>query len=159
MSEKVNWDVRLLELARYISGWSKDESTKIGTVIADDSHVVRATGYNGLCRGLNDNVKARNERPLKYRWYEHGERNAIYNAARIGIPMEGCTIYLMSLCCTDCARAIIQAGIKRIVTTPPEYDNPRWGPDLLIAKEMLDEAGIQIKIVDTSPGTVIGNKV
>jgi dCMP deaminase len=156
---KVDWDKRFLELAQYVSTWSKDPSTKIGTVIADNDHVVRAMGYNGLCRGMNDDVPERNERPLKYKWYEHGERNAIYNAARTGTPLEGCTIYLLSLACADCARAIIQAGIKKVVTTPPEYDNPRWGPDLKIAKEMLDEAGIPIEIINAFPNAVIDNKI
>lgn len=153
-----DWDKRFLELALYISKWSKDPSTKIGTVIVGPDREIRSTGYNGLCRGLNDNCPERNERPMKYKWYEHGERNAIYNCARMGVSTKGCTIYLLSLACTDCARAIIQAGITRVVTTPPEYDNPRWGADIKIAKEMLDEAGIPVDIIDAFQGTIIDNK-
>jgi len=97
---------------------------------------------------MNDDIPERNTRPLKYRWYEHGERNAIYNAARCGISLKGCRIYLLSLSCADCARAIIQAGISEVITTPPEFDNPRWGDDLRIAMEMFNETGIKVKIMD-----------
>ena len=156
-SEK--WDRRFLELARLISTWSKDPSTKIGTVIVGPDNEIRATGYNGLCRGMIDDLPERNERPIKYKYYEHGERNAIYNAARVGVSLKGCTAYLLSLSCCDCTRALIQAGITRIVTTPPEYDNPRWGTDLKLSRDMFDEVGIPINIVDAFPGEAICGKV
>lgn len=149
-----DWDRRFLTLAKHISAWSKDNSTKIGTIIVGPDREIRSTGYNGMCRGLNDDIPERSVRPTKYQWYEHGERNAIYNAARVGIPLKGCTIYLLSLACVDCARAIIQVGITRVVTTTPEYDNPRWGEALKLAKQMLDEAGITVDIIDDFDSTM-----
>jgi dCMP deaminase len=153
-----DWNRRFLTLALHISTWSKDTSTKLGCVIVGQGNEILSTGYNGLPRGCNDAVPARNERPLKYRWYEHAERNAIYNAARNGIALLNSRIYLLSLACSDCARAIIQAGIAEIITTPPEYDNPRWGSELRIAAEMLHEAHIPITIVDMGK-SVIDNPV
>ena len=151
---EMRWHRRFLDLAKHISTWSKDLSTRIGTVIVGPDNEIRSTGYNGLVRGANDNVPERDVRPLKYKWYEHGERNAVYNAARMGVSLKGCRAYLLSLCCTDCARALIQAGIVEIITTPPEYDNPRWGADLRVSKEMLDEVGVKVTIIDTGESTI-----
>src|SRR6185436_107542 len=119
----MSWDQKFLRMALQMASWSKDPSTKVGCVIAGVDHEIRSTGYNGMCRGINDNVPERNIRPAKYMWYEHSERNAICNAARVGIPLNGCTMYLTSIptkfppCC-DCARAIIQSGIIRVVQEP-----------------------------------------
>ena len=153
-----DWNRRFLQLSDYISSWSKDPSTKIGCVIVGPDNEIRSTGYNGLPRGMNDSVPEREVRPYKYKWYEHAERNAIYNAARCGIPLKGCRIYLLSLSCADCARAIIQAGISEVITTPPEFDNPRWGPELRIAMEMFNEVGLKVTVIDALDGKVIDSK-
>ena len=73
---------------------SKDENTKIGAIIVGKYKEIVSTGYNSFPRGLKDNIRERQERPEKYFWFEHGERNAIYNAARIGVSTKGCTMYL-----------------------------------------------------------------
>src|SRR5678816_3286831 len=87
------WDIRFLREAARIATWSKDRSTKVGCVIVGPSREIRSTGYNGFPRGVNDDVDERHARPMKYAYCEHAERNAIYNAARVGIPLEGCTLY------------------------------------------------------------------
>jgi len=147
MGDKVSkWDGRFLELAQLISTWSKDTSTKVGAVIVDDVRNVRATGYNGVCRGCSDDVAERFERPTKYFWVEHAERNAIYAAARRGESLEGCTLYCNHSPCADCARAIIQSGIKTIVF-PEGADAPTGGMSetFVIALNMLREAGIEVR--------------
>ena len=74
-----------------------------------------STGYNSFPRGIDDNVAERQERPEKYFWFEHAERNAIYNAARIGVSTKGCTMFLTcDIPCADCARGIINAGIIKV---------------------------------------------
>jgi dCMP deaminase len=108
-------------MADLVASWSPDPSTKCGAVIVDDDdNTVLAVGYNGFPRGVDSDpavVPERWERPVKYEWVEHAERNAIYNAARTGTSVKDATMYLnySVRCCSDCIRSIIQAGIRRVV--------------------------------------------
>lgn len=72
-----------MNLAANVGAWSKDTSAKKGRIIVGPDRLIRSTGYNGFVRGLDDDVAERNERPAKYIWTEHAERNAVYNAARL----------------------------------------------------------------------------
>lgn len=142
-----NWDRRFLDLALHIAAWSKDRSTQVGAVVVGPDREIIATGYNGLPRGLNDAVEERHVRPEKYLWAEHAERNAIYNAARIGVSVKGATLYLASTPvkfppCMDCARAVIQSGIARLVQAMPEGEYDRWKESCEKAVGMLREAGV-----------------
>ena len=141
------WNYRFLELAELISTWSKDPSTKTGAVVVGPDREIRATGYNGLVRGVQDDIPERMERPTKYDFFEHAERNAVYNACLTGTSLKGCTIYCTLTPCTDCARAIIQAGIKMVVTheliidaTTPQNT---WRDKLVYAEQMFKEAGVE----------------
>jgi dCMP deaminase len=133
-----------MELARHVATWSKDRSRGVGCVITGDDHEVRATGYNGFPRGVDDEVNARHERPAKYDWTEHAERNAIYNAARTGVPLDGCMLYTTLFPCMGCARAIVQVGINTVVTPEPNFGDPVWGKEFRNAQIVLDEAGVYI---------------
>jgi dCMP deaminase len=151
----MSWDQKFRRLAIHISEWSKDRSTKVGCVIVGPDREIRSTGYNGMPRGINDDVEARHARPLKYAWFEHAERNAIYNAARMGTPLLGCTLYLSSTMpgppCADCTRAIIQSGIRRIVGALGDDDpaqwNERWRDSMIVSLEMIREAGVIFDVV------------
>lgn len=146
-----NWDAFHLSHALFMSTKSKDRSTQVGAVIVGPDHEVRSSGYNGFPRGVNDEADHRHERPLKYRFAEHAERNAIYNAARVGTPLKGCTLYVTSTprklpVCADCARAIIQAGIVRVVqedvsSEADETTQALWGINEV--REMFVEAGVE----------------
>jgi dCMP deaminase len=140
-----DWDTRFMNLARHISEWSKDRSTKVGAVIVGPANEVRAMGYNGFPRGIDDDAPDRHERPEKYLWVEHAERNAIYNAARIGTPLSGCTMYVPWFPCMDCARAIVQSGIHLLVAHKPDLSDPKWGDDFKRALQLFDEAGVTIR--------------
>ena len=138
------WDARFLDLARHVASWSQDESTKVGCVIADlSANIVLATGFNGLPRGCA-NAPDRAARPAKYKWTEHAERNAIYNAARAGVSVEGACMFIPWFPCTDCARAIVQSGISRLVALMPDLADARWGADFEIALGMFAEAGVEV---------------
>ncbi len=138
-----DWDMRFLALARHVAEWSKDRSRKVGCVIVGPDHEVRSLGYNGFPRGVNDDAAERYERPAKYSWTEHAERNAIYNAARIGVSLRGCTAYLPWYPCMDCARALVQAGIWRLVCgQEPDLNDPKWGADFAEVPNLLREGGI-----------------
>lgn len=141
----MTFDDYFMNLTRATALRSKDRSTQVGCVIVDTAQTVRATGYNGFPRGINDDVEARHERPAKYKWTEHAERNAIYTAARVGVPLLGCTMYVSLFPCMDCARAIVQSGVGRIVCEEPDLTNPRWGEDFKLATELLGEAGVEVR--------------
>lgn len=144
------WDGRFIDMAHQIAAWSKDPSTQVGCVIVDPStNTVVATGYNGLPRGVDDKLVRMNCRPDKYEWTEHAERNAVFEAARRGVALEGMTAYLNwePRPCSDCARALIQAGIKRIVgTNIPFGGKGNW--DFRISDTMLNEAGVVREVIE-----------
>jgi dCMP deaminase len=142
------WDRRFLELARMFGSWSKDRSAGTGAVIVGPDRLLRASGYNGFVRGIDDEVPERHQRPAKYSWTEHAERNAIYNAAKLGIPLDGCTIYVNWFPCIDCARATVQSGLTRLVGLQPDLSDERWGSEFKFASDMLQESGIEIALYD-----------
>lgn len=153
------WDGRFLRLAREIASWSKDQSTKVGAVIVGEDRTPGPYGYNGFPRTIDDDRATRHARPAKYRWTEHAERNAIYNAARVGVAVKGCTIYVTHMPCADCARAIIQVGIKRVVVDAQSLIDAgfadRWNEDMQITREMLEEAAVTLTIVSVEPSPAI----
>lgn len=132
-----------------IAARSKDPNTNVGCVIVGPDNNIRSTGYNSFPRGINDSVPERLERPEKYMWLEHGDRNAIYAAARVGTPLEGCKMYLPGLPCMDCGRAIIQVGIVEVVYDAVwqedwETKTPRYVPDFQRVKILLSEGMVKL---------------
>lgn len=107
-----------MEICSVVSKRSKDQNTQIGCVIVDpESRSILTTGYNSFIRGINDYVLERQERPLKYKYFEHAERNAIYNAARNGVRLHKSHAYINAWTpCSDCMRALLQSGISTIYT-------------------------------------------
>ena len=151
-----DWDLRFLRLAEHIGTWSKDRSTRVGCVIVGPHKEIRAIGYNGFPRGTDDDLDARHARPAKYKWTEHAERNAIYNSARAGISIDGCTMYLPWFPCMDCARAIVQSGIATLVAYRPDVSHPTWGEDFRLAITLFEETGVEVRFrdptaIDSSP--------
>lgn len=139
--------------------WGKDRSTKIGAIIIGEGEIRLSTGWNGFPRGINDDVEERHARPAKYAWTEHAERNAIYNAARAGISLLGGRLYVTELApCVDCARAIIQSGIKEIFIEDKPFKREslpgkNWLDEWPMTYEMLMEAGIKVTGLNTYVNT------
>jgi len=141
------WQKRFLDMAEGVGEWSKDRSTKVGCVIVDDNRVVLATGYNGFPRGIDDDVDERHERPAKYMWTEHSERNALYSAARNGVRLDRSTIFVPWLPCADCARGIIQCGIKAVVTKKLDdldLKKARWAESHSFSMKLFEESGMNL---------------
>jgi len=133
-----------------VSARSKDPNTQIGCVIVGPAHEIRSTGYNSLPRGIRDDVTERFERPAKYLWMEHAERNAICNAARAGTATEGCTIYVEIMPCMDCARAIVQAGIVEVVVSAArmaDYSSEYYDQHFGIVEVLFREANVRVRRV------------
>jgi len=143
----MNWTKYFLGLAEQVKLKSKDQSTQIGAVIVGEDNEVLSTGYNSFPRGMDDTKQERQERPEKYFWFEHAERNAIYNAARIGVSLKNSTIYLTSgLPCMDCARGIVNSGVKvvwckRVCTTK---NKEKWEESQMKSMQLLSECGVQV---------------
>jgi dCMP deaminase len=143
----MNWTEYFLELAEVVKLKSKDQSTQIGAVVVGEGKNVLSTGYNSFPRGLDDSLQERQERPEKYFWIEHAERNAIYNAALEGVSLKNSTIYLTSgLPCMDCARGIVNSGIKvvwckRVCTTK---NKEKWEESQMKSLQLLNECGIDV---------------
>ncbi len=150
------WDVRFLRLAHEVSSWSKDRSTRVGAVIVGEDKTPGPYGFNGFPRQIDDEKEERHGRPDKYDWTEHAERNAIYNAARIGTALKGCTMYVTHVPCADCARAIIQVGIERVVADKGGLVDDgyaeRWSDDMKVTREMLKEAGVALEVIAVPEG-------
>jgi dCMP deaminase len=141
------WDRRFLDLAKYISGWSKDPSTKVGAVITQPSNKrIVSTGFNGFPAGVEDSAERLTNREIKYEMVVHAELNALLFA---GSSAHGGTLYVYPLApCARCAVTIIQAGIKRIVAPKPDFTNDRWGQTLKVAEQLFLEAGLDVDYID-----------
>ena len=140
-----SWDKDYIDLADF---WaqrrSRDPSTKVGAVIVrpDDKTPVML-GFNGFAAGVEDSDERYDDRPTKYQFVCHAEENAIVKART---DLTGCTIYTSPLHpCSNCAKMIIQAGIKRVVTRKP--DEERWQSSYDVAQTMFREAGVQLDFV------------
>lgn len=136
------WDRRLLEMAQFIAGWSKDPHTRVGAVIARPDRTVASMGFNGLPRGIADSSERLWDRDAKLAMTVHAEMNAILSSH---VPVRGYTLYCTHPCCDRCAAHIIQAGIVRVVTAPP---TPRmvslWSAQMERARNMMTEVGIEV---------------
>lgn len=145
-----------LGMALELAQTSTDPSTKVGCVIAHPAHGLRALATNGL-HPLFKDLPERHLRPDKYTWYEHAERAAIYQCARLAGNLNGATLYLASTPvkfppCADCMRAIIGAGIDRLVTEPPAGEFPKWADSCATALLMAEEAGVAYDTIRLTPG-------
>ncbi|MFA5490798.1 MAG: deaminase [Candidimonas sp.] len=145
-----DWDCLFMSMAYLVSMKSEDPSTKIGAVIVDPSKCLRGVGYNGLPRKLPHDCSY-NVRPLKYDYYEHAERNAIYNCGRIGVPVIGCVMYTQGMPCSDCCRGIIQSGISEVVIHQKWQSMPgweKWAESQKVAENMFSETGVKLRFYD-----------
>lgn len=137
--------LKFVGIARAVSQMSKDPSTKVGALIIGPGMEIRATGWNGFPRGVEDTQERLNDRPTKYQYVVHAEANAIANAARSGVALEGCTLLVTALHpCNDCAKLLIQAGITRVYAPLPA-DDERWADSFEVAATMFREAGVVVE--------------
>jgi dCMP deaminase len=146
--------IKYYKLAREMADlFSKDPSTKVGSIfLAPESLMIRTCGFNGMPRGIDETRSERWERPGKYLWCEHSERNAIYNAAREGVGLEGSIAVVTLMPCVDCARALIQVGVKTLVTVRPDMSDEkwaRWGESFAVAREMFEEVGLDLVLLES----------
>lgn len=147
------WDIRFLDLAKLAASWSKDPSTKVGAVIVGPDGEIRSAGFNGFPRGIADTEERLTNREEKLNLVVHAEMNAVLNAARFGVQLKGCTMYVVATDqsgmvwggppCTRCTVEVIQSGIFTIVSYPKKSAPSRWQNSLAVAEGLLEEAGVK----------------
>jgi len=144
-ARQTKWDTRYLSLAKLVSSWSKDPSTKVGAVAGGEYGQILSQGYNGFPRGVADVETILNDRELKYRYTIHAEMNCIYNASLSGISLKNSSLYVYGLpICHECAKGVIQSGVSRVVSA---YDHTSerwvtWNASWQYSRAMLEETGI-----------------
>ncbi|MCI6704310.1 MAG: dCMP deaminase family protein [Bulleidia sp.] len=138
----LTWDEYFMGLAHLSALRSKDPNTQVGAAIIDENHRVVSVGYNGFPKGCSDDEfpwsRSGGVLNSKYAFVVHAELNAILNSPR---SVSGCTIYVSLFPCNECAKAIIQSGIKRIVYESDKYADTET---TIASKKMLQAAGIEL---------------
>ena len=138
----LSWDEYFMGLAHLSAMRSKDPSTQVGAVIVDQEHKVVGIGYNGLPIGCSDDEfpwdREGGMLETKYAFVVHAELNAILNSTR---DLHGCTLYVSLFHCNECAKAIIQSGIRKIVYEDDKY---AAADNVIASKKMLNAAGVEL---------------
>jgi len=136
----ISWDECFMRIARTIAERSKDPHTQAGAVVVSPDNVMVGVGYNGLPRGLKNEDfpwdKEGDFLDVKYTYVCHSEANAIFNS---NSKTHGCRIYCTLFPCNECAKSIIQNGIKEVVFESDKYHGE---PSFVASRKMLDAAGI-----------------
>jgi len=149
------WDELFFNIIKEYKLKSKDPSSQFAALIINDDHSIVSSGFNGFPRGVNDAPERYANRELKYKLVAHAEANAITQAAKHGIALNGCSIYVESYPCSTCCKLIIQSGIKEIVLNGESQIfndmsetsfNVRWADEISMTKLMCQEAGVGIRI-------------
>ncbi|MBR4256228.1 MAG: dCMP deaminase family protein [Clostridia bacterium] len=140
-TDYISWDEYFMSVALLASMRSKDPNTQVGACIVGDDKRIISTGYNGFPRGCSDDEFPWNREgeETKYPYVVHAELNAILNAG--GRSLAGSTLYVALFPCNECAKAIIQAGIKTVVYLSDKYDGT---PSVCASKRMLRAAGVKL---------------
>jgi dCMP deaminase len=148
MSEKredyISWDEYFMGMAKLSALRSKDPNTKVGACIVDPDHKVVSNGYNGMPRGIDETKVSWNKGEgldSKYLYVCHAEFNAILNT-RNGSALKGCTLYVTLFPCNECAKAIIQTGIKEVVYECDKYHDVT---EFKASRLLLELAGVKVR--------------
>ena len=120
--------------------FSKDPKTKVACIILSRESVILSTGYNGMPRGLPEVW----EQPAKDLYVVHAETNAVYNAARVGTSLTDSIAVVTLFPCLECAKALVQSGVRTVVTKEPDYSDPKWGEQFRLSKELFKRVGVEI---------------
>lgn len=138
----ITWDEYFMSVAKLAGMRSKDPNSQVGACIVSQDNKILSMGYNGFPRGCSDDEFpwAREGQPLdtKYLYVVHSELNAILNYR--GGSLEGAKLYVSLFPCNECAKAIIQSGIKTIVYDEDKYHDT---PSTIASRRMLDAAGVR----------------
>ena len=146
-TDYISWDEYFMGVAMLAARRSKDPSTQVGACIVSQDNIIVSTGYNGMPKGCSDDEFpwGREGAETKYPFVVHAELNAILNAN--GRDLRGCKIYVALFPCNECAKAIIQSGIREIYYLSDKYATT---PSTLASKRMLNAAGVKCVQLQTN---------
>ncbi len=136
----INWDEYFMGVAMLAARRSKDPNTQVGACIVSPDNIIISTGYNGMPKGCSDDEFPwdREGKETKYPFVVHAELNAILNAN--GRNLQNSRLYVALFPCNECAKAIIQSGVKEVVYLSDKYAGT---PMNLASKRMLEAAGVK----------------
>ena len=151
----ISWDEYFMGIALLAAKRSKDPNTQVGACIVNSSNKIMSIGYNGLPAGCDDDVfpwerEGENSYDAKHPYVCHAELNAILNNR--GADLEGCSIYVALFPCCECAKAIIQSGIKKVLYISDKYGK---SDSVRASKRMFDAAGVEYRQIKISHGKII----
>jgi len=149
MTEKeLYWAKRYLGIAKEVSTWSKDPSTKVGAVAVGSKGQILSQGFNGFARGIKDTTERLNNREMKYSLMVHAEMNTIYNATYNGVSLDGASLYVYGLpVCSECAKGIIQVGIRSVYMNIESEWPEKWKDSWEFTKTVFTECGVKFYLI------------
>jgi dCMP deaminase len=142
---------KYMPIADAVADLSKARTTRVGAVVMSPDRTIRATGYNGAPRGsmADERSDVRSDKPEKSYWIVHAELNAILSAAKCGTPLDGCTIVVTHQPCMGCATAIVQSGIRRVITRRPSGSFlENWSEHVVRSTALFKECQVELIYVD-----------
>ena len=150
----ISWDEYFMGVALLAAERSKDPSTQVGACIVDKDNRILSTGYNGFPHGCSDDEFPWNRDEAlgetKYQFVVHAELNAILNAS--GKSLSGARVYVGLFPCNECAKAIIQAGIKEVIYLSDKYHNTS---STTASRRMLTAAGVELRQIKPSKAQIV----
>ena len=148
-TDYISWDEYFMGVAMLAARRSKDPNTQVGACIVSPDNIIISTGYNGMPKGCSDDLfpwdRNGQQDETKYPYVVHAELNAILNAN--GRDLRGSKLYVALFPCNECAKAIIQSGIKEVLYLSDKYKDTMLN---LVSKRMLDAAGVKYTQLTTS---------
>ena len=149
-TDYINWDEYFMGIAMLAARRSKDPNTQVGACIVSQDNIIISTGYNGMPKGCSDDEfpwqrTGEDENETKYPFVVHAELNAILNAN--GRDLRGSRLYVALFPCNECAKAIIQSGIKEVIYLSDKYNGTLSN---LASKRMLGAAGVNYIRMESS---------
>ena len=145
----ISWDEYFMGVAMLAARRSKDPNTQVGACIVSQDNIIISTGYNGMPKGCSDDEfpwdRTGEDTNTKYPYVVHAELNAILNAN--GRDLRGSRLYVALFPCNECAKAIIQSGVKEVLYLSDKYGGT---PMNIASKRMLEAAGVKYTQLHTS---------
>ncbi len=143
----------LLDAAIAVARQSPNRVRKVGAVLLPRDGSAALAACNTWPSGVHE-TEERHQGDGRLIWMEHAERNAIYAAARAGTSTDGASLASTLFPCLDCARAIVQAGIRHLHTLPPDLQDPVWGASFVPSRAILQEGGVSLHFSERDPAAV-----
>ena len=152
-TDYISWDEYFMGIAMLAARRSKDPSTQVGACIVSQDNIIISTGYNGMPKGCSDDAfpweRSGSDLDTKYPYVVHAELNAILNAN--GRDLRDSRIYVALFPCNECAKAIIQSGVKEVLYLSDKYKDTMGN---LASKRMLDAAGVKYTKLSTNTKSI-----